>query len=278
MLDELKFRYRSLKLGLRLMVLATLSSIPGALAYFDDAPLLEEELLVIKTKEATARQELATATAQVKNLPAMEEKLSYTSDQLKKAEKLLPSAVLVDQVLEQIGKSAKDADVYVKYFAPAGEKTIAGEYPYDEVRFKVTVGGKFPTLAKWMDVVAGYDTRAYLKSWELLRSGEKVGDRRQLSEAEQTLQGNPEPLTPGQLAKLSRREIALKDREDYQLDLKTELVFYRVASALPPKIDGKPGAKGAAPGTPGAPQQPGTTIIPPPPGLPPPGAPKGGPS
>ncbi|MCX6124604.1 MAG: type 4a pilus biogenesis protein PilO [Proteobacteria bacterium] len=277
MLDELKFRYRSLRLGLRLMLLATLSCVPGALAYFDEAPLLEEELQAVKAKEVVARQELATATAQVKNLPAMEEKLAYTSDQLKKAEKLLPSVVLVDQVLEHIGKSAKDADVYVKYFAPVGEKTIAGEYPYDEVRFKVTVGGKFPTLAKWMDVVAGYDTRAYLKSWELLRSGEKVGDRRHLTEAEQTFEGSPDSVGQGLLAKLSRREIALKDREDYQLDLKTEIVYYRVASAVPPKGDaGKPGAKGASPGAPGAPgalpQQAGTTVPPPP------GAPKGGPS
>jgi len=230
MLDEIKYRYRSIKLTFRLAFVALLACIPGAMSYLDQAPLLEEELTTAKGREANERQQLATAKSHLKNLSAMEEKLAFTSDQLKKAEVLLPNDVLPDQVIDQLGKAAKESDVFVRYFAPAGQKTIEGEYPYDEVRFKVYMGGKFPKLTKWMDIFAGVDSRAYLKSWEFVRLDEKASTRLKNPDVNSVTTNAPPEMTQQQSA-----DAAKKARDEYQLDLKTEIVYYRLASNTPAK-------------------------------------------
>lgn len=251
MLDELKFRYRALSVGVRLLILVTLGLFPGALTYLDEAPTLEFDLENAKSQEAAVRQSLATAQAQAKNLPAMEEKLAFTTDQLKKAEARLPSAVLVDQVVDQIGQTAKGADVEIKFFAPAGETTVKGEYPYDEVRFKVIMAGKFPSLSKWMDMVAGSNSKAYLKLWDFSRTKESDGPGQPGEEPQASTTLNSPPA--------GEWERANNARENYKLALSAELVYYR-ASVAPSPVSTQSSPEQTAPGgSAGNPMLPPTT-------------------
>jgi len=165
----------------------------------------------------------------VKNLPEMESKLAFTSEQLKKAEEVLPSSVLIDEVIESVGKNAKEADVFLKNFAPLGEKTIGGDYPYDEIRFKITMGGKFANLTKWMDLLAGSETKGYVKSLEFKR-GVSLATRRLIQEMNQ-----PKSAQDGEdeVKKIeSAYEKAIKGRDDYALDLVTEVVYYRASTNI----------------------------------------------
>ncbi len=220
MFAEYLFKYRMLKPWARLLILCLLGVLPAAWNYLDVAPILEVEQEEASNREQSARKKLADAKTLIKDLPAMEEKLLVTKDLLKKAEARLPNQIFVDEVLQFVSKSANESDVAIRKFEPMGNKVIEGDYPYNEVRFKISMDGRYGRLGEWLDTVAGSESNAYLKSWKIQRG---------------VVLDNPE--VPGEKnrvevssGKHGTKEEAESIRERLKLGMDTELVLYSAIS------------------------------------------------
>jgi Tfp pilus assembly protein PilO len=247
MFDELKYRFKSMVPWKRMVLVIFLGFIPGAYTYFEDIDGVEEQLAQATDKELKARQVLSDAKTKIKNLPEVESKLAFTREQLKKAETRLPGEVNVDEVIGQLGKAGKSHDVQVKSIIPEGFKTITGEFPYDEVKYKVTMTGRFPNLAAWLDDVASPLTRSYPKSWTIIMATQSTEKKDNPAETLQMKQANKlanAGVESGDSAKKdeklrlqaieqSPRAKAERSRETFLLDLAVDLVYYRVASPIP---------------------------------------------
>lgn len=218
MLAEYLFKYRMLKPWARLLILCLLGVLPGAWNYLEVAPILEAQYDEASSKEQNSRKKLADAKAVIKDLPAMEEKLSSTKDQLKKAEARLPNEIFVDEVLQFVSKAANENDVSIGKFEPVSNKLIPGDYPYMEVRFKISMDGRYGRLGEWLDTVGGSQSKAYVKSWDIRRG--LVVDKEKPA--------NPNQPAPGPVA--GSKEEAELARERLKLAMVTELVLYSAAN------------------------------------------------
>jgi Tfp pilus assembly protein PilO len=230
MLDELLFRYKAMSLVTRLLlVLLICGALPWAYLYILEVDALEQDLELAKSGESSERQRLGQAKERLKNLPALEEKLAFTTEQLKKTETLLPRQVDIDRIVEQVSKTAKDRDVRIRLLRPDGVATIPGDYPYDEVRFEITMIGSYANLGGWINDMAGHHSKAYVKTWELRRDKSVKFQKPVAGKSLKPALGVPaeEELNP--------REKAQKVRDDMRIQLTSDLVYYRVASAKGPE-------------------------------------------
>ena len=218
MFEELKIRYRSLSMKARLIACALLGIIPGVYTYFNDVGDLQAALDGAVAIETQARERLAKSKALVANMPQAQEKLAFTREQLKKAAARLPDQVPVDEILLLIGKAAKAAGVEVIGFTPKSERTIDGDYPYNEIRVTAKMRGKFGALGHWLDVMGGTNRRCYITS------GKTEPDKNDLAKVSAGI--DPESAKNKLLLE---RLTAIGLRENLVNKLDAEIAFYRSA-------------------------------------------------
>jgi Tfp pilus assembly protein PilO len=219
-MDELKAKYKALSLGKRLAICFFLGLLPAAYLYYDQAPGIEEELTAAETAEKDAARKLVDADKKLKNLEKTEGELAFTTDQLKKAETRLPDSVAIDEILRNIGKSAKDSGVTIAEFQPMSEMTRGDEYKYTEIPLKMIVEAhEYSQICSWLDTIAGLKSKLYLKSWSLRRQAgtDQAG-------------GRDPGSSPDATNEVERAlEEALRPRRDLVLKLSADFSVYRLA-------------------------------------------------
>lgn len=229
MLDELKVRYKHSKLGARLAICALVGLIPAALLYLDESSIVDEEYERASVEEKAAADKYERADQMLKNLPKAERDLAFTREQLKKAEERLPDAVVIDEVLRSIGKSAKNYGVNIALFEPQQEIVRGDTYKYAEVPLKLSIeGGDYGQICEWLDDVAGSKSKIYLKSWRMTR---KLLQSRDIASpavavAVEPVQG--QTLSPSQILEQDGK----KARENLRLVLDADVSLYKLASAV----------------------------------------------
>ena len=241
MLAEYLFKYRMLKPWARALFIFIVGLLPGAYKYMEEADVVEGELADATSKEAASRQKLSMVKAQLKDLPALEAKQVATKEQLKKAESKLPTQIFVDQVLHMVSQYANESDVRIMKFEPRGNKLITGEYPYNEVRFKLSMEGHYGRLGEWLDSVGGAKSTAYVRNWKLDRSkGVRAAiAARQMSQYDNILSKADETLDPEPRHVVQNRDpnktgwsadMADAARQDIRLAMETEFVMHSSAT------------------------------------------------
>ena len=225
MLDELKLRYKELALLKRLIFCAVLGMLPAIWLYLDESPTVGESYTTAEQQEKAAAANLQRADSQLKNLAKTENELTYTHEQLKKAQTRLPDNVVMDEILRSFGKAAKDASVTISQFEPQPEAVRGDEFKYLEIPLKVKVEAKdYAQLATWLDTVAGSKAKIYLRSWAITRRAvTNPDDQRQLNTAP-VAKGNAIDET------VLLEQEAKKSRENLRLALAANLSVYRLAS------------------------------------------------
>jgi Tfp pilus assembly protein PilO len=221
-MDELKAKYKALSLGKRLAICFFLGLLPATYLYYDQAPSIEEELTAAETAEKDAARKLVDADKKLKNLEKTEGELAFTTDQLKKAETRLPDNVAIDEILRNIGKSAKDSGVTIAEFQPMSEMTRGDEYKYTEIPLKMTVEAhEYSQICSWLDTISGLKSKLYLKSWSLMRQAgtNQPGGR--------DAGGSPDATNEVERA----LEEAMRPRRDLVLKLSADFSVYRLAMA-----------------------------------------------
>jgi Tfp pilus assembly protein PilO len=220
--DELKIKYKTLSLLQRLIICVLAGLLPGAYLYYDQATIVEEEFATAEAGEKQAAQKLLDVDKKLKNLEKTESELTFTTEQLKKAETLLPNDVAIDEVLRQVAKSAKDSSVTIVNFVPGMESLRGDEYKYVEMPIKMVVEAQeYSQLCSWLDTIAGLRARIYLKSWNL---------RREAGVPEQD-PGSVTGINDSQgLDEVAKAELeARRPRELLRLKLDAELSLYKLA-------------------------------------------------
>ena len=219
-MDELKAKYKALSLGKRLTLCFFLGLLPAAYLYYEQAPGLEEELTTAEMAEKVAAKKLVDADKQLKNLEKTEGELAFTTDQLKKAETRLPDNVSIDEILRNIGKSAKDSGVTIAEFQPMSEMTKGDDYKYTEMPLKMIVEAhEYSQICSWLDTIAGLKSKLYLKSWSLRRQAgtDQPGGR--------DAGNNPDATNEVERA----LEEAMRPRRELVLKLSADFSVYRLA-------------------------------------------------
>jgi Tfp pilus assembly protein PilO len=226
--DELKIKYKNLPLWQRLIICVLVGLLPGAYLYYEQAAVIEEEFATAEVAEKSAAQKLLDVVKKLKNLEQTERELAFTTEQLKKAETRLPTDIAVDEILRQLGKSAKDSSVTIVNFQPEAEVVKGNEYKYIEMPMKITVEAhEYSQLCSWLDTVAGLKARLYLKSWNMTRL---AGQDDQPTNSTAGASGSA-------LDEVARAELeARRPRELLRLKLDANLSVYRIAGVGSSKV------------------------------------------
>lgn len=258
MFEEIKFKYKALLLQKRLILVFLLAIIPGLVNYLEQSGPVKEALDNAINQETTERSTLALLKDQVKNLGALEKKLEDTRSQLTKAETLLPSSLNLDSIVQKMAETAKDNKIKLTYIQPKGVTTIAGDYPYDEVKFNVQGEGTFGQIGSWMDDISVRDAKAYVKAWEVSRATNKSNSTESASVRRTTQAQFGREVSVQEkeaLEKQEKNERAAKLREDVKVKLNLDVVYYKTASMGRLEDSGPVGQSvpGAPPVGPGAP-------------------------
>lgn len=228
MFEELKLKYKTSSLAARLMLCCLLGLLPGAFIYYEQAEIVDAEYAAAESEEKAATQKLLDADKKLKNLEKTESELAFTTQQLKKAETQLPTQVAIDEILRQVGKTAKELSVTVVKFEPLPDVIRGDEYKYSEIPIKVTVEAhEYSQLCAWVDNVAGLSERLFLKSWSM---------KRESGRENQANQANLEAVEGEKVDEVTKAEQdARRPRENLRLVLAGEFSVYRMApsQALP---------------------------------------------
>lgn len=240
MLDELKIKYKNLNLYKRLIICVLAGLLPGVYLYYDQAAIVEEEFAAAEAAEKDAAQKLLDVDKKLKNLEQTERDLAFTTEQLKKAETILPSSVAIDEILRQVGKSAKSSSLMIMRFEPKPEAVKGDEYKYIEMPFDMEVeASEYSQICSWLDSIAGLKARIYVKSWALKR---EVGREKQAAQGDSGANGSGTENDFGREELLARRA-----RENLRLKLTANFAVYRIAPdqpAVAPQSSPDPSADG----------------------------------
>jgi len=227
-LDELKVRYKAFSLGKRMGICFLMGLLPAGYIYYDQAAIIEEDFAKAESDEKAAAQKLLEADAKLKNLEKTEAELSFTTDQLKKAETRLPDSLAVDEILRHFGKTAKDSAITIVSFQPEPEVIRGDEYKYVEMPLKMSVEAhEYAQICSWLDTIAGIKSKIYLRSWNMRRS---VGapDSQEQARAINTESKNASD-------EVAKAEAAARSpRENLKLTVSAELSVFRLANGPAP--------------------------------------------
>src|SRR5262245_25697247 len=114
--EELKERYRLLPFWVRMGAMFVLGIIPGLYLYFKEIEALETKVEEQRVEEAQVRARFEDARRKKAKLPELEETLSLIIEEMSIAKKKLPEQVLIDEVLEEIARIAKEVSVSLVLF------------------------------------------------------------------------------------------------------------------------------------------------------------------
>ena len=219
MFGGLKERYKSFPLVIRGPLALIFGLLPAFLIYSYLIENKEEERdLALKTHD-TSLASLKAAQTTAKNLPEMEKKLKFTTEQLQKSKEFLPDKYDMEAVVEKASRVAKELEITFEHFEPKKEKLIDGTYPYFEQRIELDLVGSYAQVATFYDRMANIEPNIYLKTINLARVTTGVA-------------------RPG-LTKEDPYDQARTLRRDQKLTAKSEIAIYRTAKSSEVKKDVK---------------------------------------
>jgi type IV pilus assembly protein PilO len=227
-----------------------------------DIAAIESSREEAQVKRENADRQLKKLIEQKKNAPRLEEQLKFTEGELATAQKRLPDDYFLDQMIQKVGLSARNAKVTLKMFTPGQESVVGGEVQYVELPITISLIGTYNAIAQFADSIVHYDTMLNLRNLNLRATKQEVdsASRARLAAAANTQASEPD------LATKFEEEVKTK-----RVEATMELVLFRSlrnGEHLPGMKGADPSLSGVPPQNPGAPPppQPGS---PPQPGNPP---------
>ncbi len=169
MFATIKERYKNLPAFLRGILSFLIGLIPAAIIYSYIIEDKETERELVLKNHDTAQASLKKSQETIKNLPELEQKMKFTTEQLEKSKEFLPDNYDMESLVEKASRIAKELDVTFDHFEPKQEKMIEGVYPYFEQRISLDLSGNYAQLATFYDRLANIEPNIYLKSVNLGR-------------------------------------------------------------------------------------------------------------
>ncbi|MEZ4742703.1 MAG: type 4a pilus biogenesis protein PilO [Bdellovibrionota bacterium] len=161
--EELIARYRLLPMWARLLFGGFLGVIPAFYTYLDDGSSLDEQVLQMEGQLDSVQRKLSREQKKRNKIPELEEKLSFTEQQLKESSKRLPDDFKMDEVLQEAASIARDIGVKMKVFDP-GEPIASGSaFRYMELPISLEISGKFQQVAAFFDRLVNMEKMVHVR-------------------------------------------------------------------------------------------------------------------
>lgn len=237
----ISYKRKSQRFRLVLVLLAGLI-VPLLYGWYNlDIAAIESSREEAQVKKENADRQLKKLIEQKKNAPRLEEQLKFTEGELATAQKRLPDDYFLDQMIQKVGLSARNAKVTLKMFTPGQESVVGGEVQYVELPIAISLTGTYNAIAQFADSIVHYDTMLNLRNLNLksIKQESDSPSRVRLAAA------NTQASEPD-LATKFEEEVKMK-----KVEATMELVLFRSLK----NGEHLPGMKGADPSLSGAPPQ-----------------------
>lgn len=163
-MEEYINKYRNFKFYIRLIILLFLSLIPASYTYFNDVPIIEEELGAAQTERDNAKGAFERAKARKANLPKLEEQLAATEKNLQETSKKLPDNFIVDKILQKTASLAQESGIKILLFQPEQAIPSATAFRYAKLPIKLEVLGTYAQTAAFFDKITHLETQIHLSN------------------------------------------------------------------------------------------------------------------
>ncbi|MFK7823514.1 MAG: type 4a pilus biogenesis protein PilO [Oligoflexales bacterium] len=170
-LETIKTGYRQLAIIKKLVIITVIGVTPGSCKFFEEGPLLRDDLERATNSRDAAKLKFKKAAEQKENLPKLEEKLAYTEDELQKASNKLPDEFIMGKILQKTSMIAQDVGIELRLFQP-GQGVPAGTvFKYVELPIALQIIGTYGQIATFFDRVVHLDLLVHVKNIELSLAG-----------------------------------------------------------------------------------------------------------
>ena len=153
MLDELKERYKSLRPSTKYALLVVLGLAPAAWTYYEQGMGLTEQLNDANTAKENANQRYQEAKKKTEDLPKLESRFTFVTEELRKAQEKLPNKFFMDDILYSTANAAKESGIKLESFKPGTEKQIQGAHSYMELPIKLSISGRYSQVVNFFDTI-----------------------------------------------------------------------------------------------------------------------------
>ena len=173
--ESIKISYRQMSIVKKLLIIVFVGAIPGSCAYFEEGPILQEDLERAENSRDAAKSKFQKAREQKANLPKLEEKLAFTEGELSKASKKLPDEFVMGKILQKTAMIAQDVGVDLQLFQPGKGAPAGSIFKYVELPVSLQVIGTYGQIATFFDRIVHLDLLVHIKNIEmaLAQSSEK---------------------------------------------------------------------------------------------------------
>lgn len=153
MLDELKERYKSLRPSTKYALLVVLGLAPAIWTYYEQGMGLTEQLSEANTAKDNANQKYQEAKKKTEDLPKLESRFTFVTEELRKAQEKLPNKFFMDDILYSTANAAKESGIKLESFKPGAEKQIQGAHSYMELPIKLSISGRYSQVVNFFDTI-----------------------------------------------------------------------------------------------------------------------------
>ena len=153
MLDELKEHYKNLRPSTKYILLVVIGLSPGAWTYYDQGMGLQGQLSEANDAKEKANQQYQDAKKKTEDLPKLEAKLTFVTEELRKAQEKLPNKFFMDDILYSTANAAKESGVIMESFKPGEERVVQGAHQYMELPIKLSISGRYSQVVNFFDTI-----------------------------------------------------------------------------------------------------------------------------
>lgn len=144
-------QYKSKKLSLRLVLSAIPGLLIGGYLFFDASSTLESEVQQARSRRDVAKSNIVKSQKKKNDLPKVETELEKIRAQLTDVKRILPTELMIDNILRRTAIFAGELGVDIDFFRPSYSHTdVKGEkFGYRIV--ELTLKGKYHKVTKLYD-------------------------------------------------------------------------------------------------------------------------------
>lgn len=164
MFDELKERYKSLRPSTKYILLVVVGILPAAYTYYEQGMGLSTQLKEANEAKTAANTQYQEAKKKTEDLPKLEERLTFVTEELRKAQEKLPNKFFMDDILYSTANAAKESGVSLESFKPGDDKVVQGAQQYMEMTIKLSISGRYSQVVNFFDTVVHFKKIVHVRN------------------------------------------------------------------------------------------------------------------
>ena len=167
---DIKIKYDNQSIISKITLMFLIGILPALYVYFEDLPILEEELKNTKSNKMLLESKFKQTEEKAKKLPEMEKKIQKIRDELKIVKQKLPDKIMIDRLLEKVTLISNSSGVDIQFFKPGNAYAKGKGYKYAKIPIFLELKGSYGQIAVFFDKVMNLESLIYIENINLLPS------------------------------------------------------------------------------------------------------------